>query len=182
MKKKFKIALSMGHTPNAPGASSGLVTEYGLTSAVIGDLAFRLDKAGHEPWIIGADSNRDQVKDINKLKPDFGLELHFNSYGMEHFNGTEVLHSGSAKGRDLAADICDSIVDILGTKNRGCPVGNYELNKRKPIIEIIRKTACPFVVVEPLFLSNKADFEKIDITLISVGILKGILRYWASQT
>jgi len=178
MKTKFKIALSMGHTPSSPGATRGNITEYGLTSAIIGDLAFRMDKLGHEAWIIGADTNKNQVKEINKLKPDFGLELHFNSFGKKEFQGTEVLHAGSKKGESLAIEIHNSVVDILDTNRRGTPVGHYQLNKRKPIIEIIRNTKCPFVVAEPLFLSNDSDFDKIDITLISVGILKGCLAYW----
>lgn len=177
--KKFKIALSMGHHPSSPGAARGKITEYGLTSAIIGDLAFRLDKLGHEAWIIGADTNKNQVKEINKLKPDFGLELHFNNMaGHPEWNGTEVMHAGSKKGTELAIEIHNSVVDILDTNRRGTPVGNYQLDIRKPIIEIIRNTNCPFVVIEPLFLSNDSDFEKIDITLISVGILKGILVYW----
>jgi len=179
MKTKFRVALSMGHYPSSPGATRGNVTEYGLSSAVIGYLAYRLDKLGHEAWIIGADSNKNQVKEINKLNPDFGLELHFNNMATHpKWNGTEVLHSGSKKGHSLASNISSYTSEMLGTKNRGAVVGNYKLNKRKPIIEIIRKTICPFVVVEALFLSNDSDFEKIDTTLISVGILRGCLAYW----
>lgn len=178
MKTKFKICLSMGHTPSSPGAARGCINEYGLSSAVIGDLAYRLDKLGHQAWIIGADSNRDQVADINELAPDFGLELHFNSHLSQKLDGTEVLYSGSKNGYSLALNVSSYLSEMLGTKNRGVVIGNYQLNKRKPIIEIIRKTVCPFVVVEPLFLSNDSDFEKIDITLISVGILRGCVSYW----
>ncbi len=176
--KKFKLAISPGHTPDKPGASHGNITEYGLSMAVLGDLIFRLGKRGHEAWIIGADSNSYQATKINKLNPDFGFELHFNSFHDATWNGTEVLHSGSKKGRALASALHDSIVDLLGTKGRGTPIAHYQLNKRKPLITIIKNTVCTFVVIEPLFLSNPSDFEKIDITLISVGILRGILNYW----
>ena len=47
----------------------------------------------------------------------------------------------------------------------------------KPIIEIVRKTNCPFIVVEPLYFSNDSDFEKIDIPLISTAIFEGCLAF-----
>jgi len=176
--KPFKIAVSPGHTPSAPGATHGNITEYGLSMAVLGDLVFRLDKLGHQAWIIGAESNTMQARKINKMNPDFGFELHFNAHKNREVCGTEVLHSGSNKGQALASDLENSITNILGTKSRGIPIGHYQLNPKKPLITIIRKTVCPMVVVEPLFLSNPDDFEKIDITLISVGILRGLEAYW----
>lgn len=173
----MKIALSPGHTPTSSGASRGVITEYGLSSAIIGDLTFRLDKLDHDPYLIGADSNRNQVEDINNINPDFGLELHFNASKGKGVHGTEVLHAGSKQGELLAGFIQNSLVSSLGTFDRGIVVGNYQLNKRKSIIEIIKNTNCPFVVVEPLFLSNNKDFEKIDIPLISISILNGIIKY-----
>ncbi len=176
--KPFSICLSPGHTAENPGASRGVITEYGLSSAIIGDLIFRLDKAGHTAHLIGSDSNRNQVERINEIDPDFGLELHFNNSVRESWNGTMVLYSGSRKGRKLALKISNSISGLLGTKNKGAVIGNYRLDRRRPIIEIIRKTRCPFVVVEPLFLSNAQDFEKIDVPLISIAIMEGIYKYW----
>ncbi len=177
--KQFSICLSPGHTAKNPGASRGNVTEYGLSSAIIGDLIFRLDKAGHVAHVIGSDSNRNQVERINEIDPDFGLELHFNSSVKRHgFYGTMILYSGSRKGRKLAIKLSKSISASLETKNVGPIIGNYQLDRRKPIIIMIRKTKCPFVVVEPLFLSYHADFEKIDVPLISIAIMEGIYNYW----
>ena len=179
---KFKIALSPGHTPNKPGATQGNITEYGLSMAVLGDLIFRLDKLGHQAWIIGADANTNQVKAINKLKPDFGLELHYNNMATKpEWNGSLVMHAGSKKGTELALCVLHSTVDVLGTRDRGIFKAHYQLDKRKELITIVKYTKCPFVVPEILFLSNPDDFEKIDITLISVGILRGILSYWEGQ-
>jgi len=178
---KFKIALSMGHTPDFPGATRGSKTEYGISAAVIGDLAFRLDKLGHEAWIIGADSNRNQVEEINKLNPDFGLELHFNNKADQpDWSGSLCMHAGSKKGKRLAKHVNNNVYKILATKNKGIHVGHYQLDVRKEIITMIKDTNCPFIIVEPLFLSNISDFKKIDITLISVGILRGCLSYWES--
>jgi hypothetical protein len=65
--KYFKIALSPGHTATRQGASRGNITEYGLSAAIIGDLTFKLSKAGHVAHLIGSDSNADQVKNLNTL-------------------------------------------------------------------------------------------------------------------
>lgn len=175
----MKICLSPGHTPDAPGASRGTITEYGLSSAIIGDLVFRLDQAGHKAYLIGADSNARQVEKINAINPSIGLELHFNSFSTPEMHGTETLYSGSDKGGALAFNVNYSIVEALGTKDRGIKIGYYRQDKTKPIIEIIRNTRCPFIVVEPLFLSNDDDFSKIDIQLISMAIFDGILNYFA---
>lgn len=177
--KKFKVALSAGHTPNSPGATQGDVSEYGLSSAVLGDLIFRLDKEGHEAWIVGADTNKSQVKAINKLNADFGLELHFNNMTTKpEWNGSLVMHAGSSNGKHLASCINLTVATILQTKDRGIYKAHYQLDKRRPLITIVKKTNCPFVLVEPLYLSNPSDFAKIDITLISVGILRGLEAYW----
>jgi len=180
--KPFVITVSPGHQPNKSGASHGNVTEYGLSMAVLGDLVFRLDKLGHEAWIVGADTNKNQVKMVNKLKPDFGLELHYNNMTSKpEWNGSLVMHAGSEKGMKLAECINKEIVGMLGTRDRGIFKAHYQLDKRKELITIVKYTNCPFVVPEILFLSNPSDFEKIDIASISIGLLKGILAYWENQ-
>ncbi len=178
MKPHFSIALSPGHTPTAPGATRGNVTEYGLSSAIIGDMIFRLSKLGHTAHLIGSNTNSAQVRRINKIAPDFGLELHFNASVREDWNGSMVLHAGSQRGVDLANAIQKSQIKALGTKNKGIHKAHYRLDRRKPIITIVRETACPFVVIEPLYLSNAQDFERIDVPGISIAIVSGCLNYW----
>lgn len=173
----MKIALSAGHTPNRPGAKMGIISEYSLTSAVIGDLIHRLQKAGHEAWIIGASTNTKQIQEINGLNCDCGLELHFNSFSTQEMHGTEVLHADSKNGRKLAQCIQSKLVEKLKTKDRGVKLGYYQQDTRKPIISILTDTNCPFVVPEPLFLSNNEDLLKIDIQLISISIFEGLESY-----
>ena len=173
----MKIALIPGHTAETQGASHGKITEYGLSSAVIGDLIYRLSKTEHIPVLIGSGKNSWQAEQVNTEDADFGLELHFNSHAGEEMHGTECLHSGSLNGINLAYSINSSLVSMLKTKDRGCHIGYYQLNPKKPLITIIKNTACPFVVIEPLFLSNPADRQKIDIQLISIAIFEGILEY-----
>jgi N-acetylmuramoyl-L-alanine amidase len=144
---------------------------------VVGDLIYRLQRAGHEAWIIGASTNSKQIQEINKLDCDCGLELHFNSFVSKDMFGTEVLHADSKNGRKLAQCIQSKLVDKLKTKDRGVKLGHYQQNVRKPIISMLTDTNCPFVIPEPLFLSNDEDLLKIDIKLISIAIFEGLESY-----
>jgi len=173
----MKIALSVPHTPNRPGASACGVNEYGLGCAVIGDLIYRLTKTGHEAWLIGADNNLEQINQINKLNVDCGLELHFNAFTKDSMKGTEVLHANSEKGILLADCIQKSLVKRLGTRDRGIMIGHFRGNVRKPILGMLQNTNCPFVIPEPLFLSNPGDFSKIDVLAISWAIFTGLENY-----
>ncbi|MBU2514521.1 N-acetylmuramoyl-L-alanine amidase [bacterium] len=175
----MKIALSAGHTPFRQGGETGMISEYGLTMVIIGDLVFRLQKAGHEAWIIGADSNLEQIKRINELDADCGLELHFNSHTGDKLNGTEVLHAGSEKGMLLAECVQKALVDRLGTKDLGIRLGHFQGNVTKPIIEMLKDTNCPFIVPEPLFLSNIFDLSRLDPAGIAIALFDGLITYFS---
>jgi len=181
--KPITIALSPGHTPTAPGATRGNISEYSLSSAVIGDLIYRLSKRGHTAHLIGSNSNSHQVKRINKIAPDIGLELHFNNMSSQpDMNGTMCLHyPGSNQGVRLSSALTISLSRILNTINRGIWPAYYQLDPKNDVITIVRDTACPFVVVEPLYFSNDLDFEKIDIPALSIGLFDGIMEYWAGH-
>ena len=178
--KPFTAVFSPGHTPTAPGATRGNVTEYGLSSAIIGDMIFRLSKLGHTAHLIGSNTNSAQVRRINKIAPDFGLELHFNNMASQpDWNGTMCLYyPGSKKGYDLASTINQKIVRAIGTASRGLHPAHYQLNPKKKIITIVKRSNCPFIVVEPLYFSNADDFERIDIPAISIAIVRGCVEYW----
>lgn len=173
----MRVALSAGHHPAAPGACTGVLSEYGLTSEIIGRLVNLLSKRGHDVWLIGSDTNARQVTRINELGCDCGLELHFNSFSDSDMKGTETLHAGSKNGIVLANCIQQSLVDALQTKDRGIKVGHFRGDDKNRVIEIIRETRCPFVVPEPLFLSNPADLSKLDTALIAGALLKGLENY-----
>ena len=89
-----------------------------------------------------------------------------------------VLHAGSQRGMALALAIQKIQLQALGTKDAGIHKAHYQLDRRKPIITMVRDTACPFVVVEPLYLSNDEDFERVDVPGISIAIVRGCVEYW----
>lgn len=177
---KHTIAISAGHTPDRPGATKGNISEYSLTVAITGRICQILSEKGHYPWFIGADNNITQIAQINKINASCGLELHFNAFIDDKTQGTEVLHAGSKRGIELAQHIQNNLLDRLGTKNRGIKKGFYQGDYRKPMIEILTKTKCPFVIPEPLFLSNPEDFAKVNSQmreLVAIAICDGIELY-----
>lgn len=175
----MKIALSAGHQPTQQGAHVSDVSEYGITCQIIGESINLLSKLGHEAWLIGAGFNVDQVKQINELDCDCGLELHFNSFSDPKFRGTEVLHAGSRAGIQLAGCLQKSLVASLKTKDRGIKIGYYQLNPSKPLDYMLERTNCPFVIVEPLFLSNPDDFLILQksYSTIACAIVDGLIQF-----
>lgn len=175
-----KIAISAGHTPDRPGARQGNISEYSLTTAIAGRICQILSEKGHEAWLIGASSNTSQIEQINKLGATCGLELHFNSFTTDEMHGTEVLHAGSKRGIQLAQHVQNRLLDLLGTKDRGIKKGYYQGDYTKPMVEMLSKTNCPFVIPEPLFLSNPADFAKVNSEmreLVAIAVCDGIELY-----
>jgi N-acetylmuramoyl-L-alanine amidase len=175
--KRYTIAISAGHTPKHPGAQHENVSEYSLTTAIVGRCCQILSEKGHFPWLIGAGNNFDQIKRINEIQPACGFELHFNSFKTADMFGTETLHAGSTRGEKLAQFIQASLLDRLGTRNRGTKKGYYQGDWRNPIIDMLTKTNCPFVIPEPLFLSHPEDFSRLDSELIAVALCDGIEMY-----
>lgn len=176
------IAISAGHTPKNPGARRGNISEYSETTAIVGRCCQILSRKGHYPFLIGAGNNLEQIEQINKRNPVCGFELHFNSFISDDMHGTETLHAGSTKGIRLAQHIQNNLLDRLGTKDRGIKKGHYEGDFRKPIIQMLRMTNCPFVVPEPLFLSNNEDFTRLDHEAISIALCDGVEMYLKGLT
>ena len=170
----MKIAISAGHTPIDPGATSGINSEYGLTSEIVGRCVNLLSKSGHEIWLIGADSNEKQIEKINSLGVDCGLELHFNSCSDPGIQGCETLYSGSQPGKSLAELIQKRLVSALKTADRGVKIGYFRQDKSQPVIPMLRLTNCPFVIPEPLFLSAAGDFSKLNTELVAQALCQGI--------
>jgi N-acetylmuramoyl-L-alanine amidase len=177
----MKIAISAGHTPVDPGATTGINSEYGLTSEIVGRCVNLLSQRGYEVWLIGADSNAKQIEKINQLDADCGLELHFNSCSDPDVQGCETLYSGSQKGKSLAELIQKRLVSALKTADRGVKIGYYRQDRSQPVIPMLRLTNCPFVIPEPLFLSAAGDFSKLNTELVAKALCQGIEDFFKSK-
>jgi len=172
-----KIVVVPGHTPEDPGRKVGVISEYGLTCELAGKIVRYLHQTGYEAHLIGSGSTTEQIVKINSLNADLGIELHFNGFSNEVMNGTEMLHAGSTMGVKLAKHLQDVLVGALGTKDRGVKKGHYRLDPANKVMPILRLTNCPFIIVEPLFLTNIKDLSRLDIDLIAHVIIDGIQNY-----
>ena len=180
--KKFTVALSPGHTATNQGATRDNVSEYGLTSEIIGRVTRLFSEAGHIAHLIGSASNSQQIDWINEKDADFGFELHFNNMASKpEWNGSLCMHSGAAKGMELASSVNHAVCEALRTRNRGIFKGHYQLDIRNELIDMIKYTNAPFIICEPCYLSNLDDFRKIDTDAIARAVFNGCLEYWEGQ-
>jgi N-acetylmuramoyl-L-alanine amidase len=80
--------------------------------------------------------------------------IHANSFDGESANGTETLvNQDNPEATKLATAIQNSIVNEVGTYNRGLKDGNW--------LHVVKNTSAPAVLTELGFLTNPADAEKL---------------------
>jgi len=173
----MKIALSIAHEPNSVGAKRGVFTEYGMSCHVTGILAERLQRRGHEVYIIGSGTLSWKTNRINDLNCDVGVEIHFNSSIHPTTKGAMCLHAGSKQGEKLAEIIGRRISEVLGVGDLKPKLGKYQLDPKNKLLYILRKTNCPFVVVEPCYLSNDDDLTSVNMSLIAFAVCDGLELY-----
>jgi len=187
----MRIAIDCGHNP--PGDLGSTSSEYKLAEFVeahrIVSYVYReLYEKGFQ-IVNFAERLKTKVQIVNKSKPDIAIEVHLNSCSDVKQRGALCMYYPSQKSRDLARFILKEIgnvsaVGIIGSaliKKRGVYVGNFRLDPSYPILYFLRKTKCPAVVVEPLFLSNTEDCKLLKRgqihKIIAEGIYLGILDY-----
>ena len=102
----------------------------------------------------------DSVESIYTASNDFGADLfvaiHCNSAGSTA-SGTETFYcQGSVNGQKLAQSIQSQIISALGTVDRGIKDDTQAAGGR---LGVLRKTACPAVLIETAFISNANDAQ-----------------------
>ena len=92
----------------------------------------------------------------NKSGADLFVAIHCNSASAAA-SGTETFYcQGSAKGEKLAQNIQSRIIAALGTVDRGI---KDDTQSASGSLGVLRKTACPAVLVETAFISNANDAQ-----------------------
>ena len=189
----MRIAIDCGHNP--PGDIGALSVDGKLAEFVeahkIVSFAYRmLFQKGFE-IVNFAERLKAKVQIVNQAKPNLAVEVHLNSCGDPKQRGALCLYYPSQKSRDLSRFILEGIhncsaIGIVGSaliKKRGVYAGHFRLDPSKPILYFLRKTRCPAVVIEPLFLSSPDDCELLAKgsgvhEMIAAGIYNGIIE-WA---
>ena len=167
----MKLVINIGHGGKDPGAVN---KELGVTE---NQFNRQLGVTIKQLWpyyvrlIEQDDSGLNQlVRDINTMEPDLVVSLHCNAAEAKTATGTETLYwHTSTKGKRLAECVQARIVKALGLADRGV--------KPRDNLAILRGTKCPAIIVEPFFISNGADYKKVDIDALAKAILIGVSDY-----
>ena len=122
----------------------------------------------------------DSVESIYTSSNNFGADLfiaiHCNS-ASSTASGTETFYcQGSENGKKLAQAIQSRIITALGTVDRGIKDDTQSSSGR---LGVLRKTACPAVLVEIAFISNANDAQILSNKQeeFAQAISSGILDY-----
>jgi len=178
----MRVAISIGHHPDAPGYTSPPWSEYGEMAAIAGLLVQELQKLGVKAYMIGTGKLAEKVAAVNVLAPDVALELHLNAGGGD---GAETLYCpGGATGKRLAQAVNSGIVAATGERDRGAKEGWYQGGTTPGAKKdyFLEATNCPAVITEAYFLDQSADraayadqtayYEKL-----VAGIVAGLIKY-----
>ena len=162
----YVIGLDPGHGGSDPGAlgynGSSYPDEADVNLSVSQNLKSSLETQGAS---VGTTRSSDtdvslsaRVNYINSLTPDAYVSIHCNSYSSSSANGTETYwHTyGTTADQELAGDIQTSLVDALGTSNRGV--------KQAQFYVLGVNSSIPAVLAELLFISNQTEFNYITTT------------------
>lgn len=157
----FRLALVIGHTPDAPGACNRThgICEYqfnaplarSITTVLHGkvdvDLVYR-DRPNDYRGLPGK---------INALHPNAIVSLHANG-GPPTATGSEALYwHTSDNGRRLAAHLLQQFVLALDLRDRGVKPRGSMMDRGG---HLLRHTKAPCVIAEPFFISNDFDLER----------------------
>lgn len=171
-----KVALSIAHYPEAPGAGYNGFYEHFESVVWTMLIAQVLKDHGMEAVIAPVDTLECKVAWVNKQKAALALEVHFNGDSDANVKGCETLHYPKSKeGISLARTVHDSYIDTMNTNDRGIKVGYYQMNPDKPIDYFLRETNCPAIITEPEFISQIHSITKHRCkatTDIAIGICK----------
>lgn len=154
-KKQMKIAIDIGHA-NRTGSTGNGMEEHAVCSVLATHLHKILTANGHDvslidfPNLTNAADLAATVRAINAGGYDCSLSLHADASDNAEAKGGHVcFYPGSGAGKTLAEDIASPLAELLP--------GRAETVVPRKNLYILRKTACPAVLVECGFITNQHD-------------------------
>jgi len=127
---------------------------------------------------------KEKVNTINRSRADCALEIHLNSSQNINAKGALLMYYPTDNSKQLAREIEHSFGDVLSSPVRGSFEGHFRLDPQKPFLYILRKTKCPTVVVEPLFISSSKESDMLENGIIQRIIAQAIaigIKNYAKQ-
>lgn len=174
-----KVFLGVGHGGNDSGAVGYLIEkEVNLNMALScrDYLTSRGVEVKMSRNIDENDSLEEEIRECNEYNPNLAVDIHNNAGGGE---GCEVYRHHLEGKSHVMADNIIAELEAIGQKSRGVKI---KMNSKgtADYFGFIRQIKAPSVIVESVFVDNKADAEKAD-TLdeqkkFGEAIAKGILK------
>lgn len=183
----IKIFIDQGHNPG--GINGGAEGNGLLEQDVTYNVGIYLNNLLNEDYRFQSMVSRENIDSIlgtnnttslqtrvnmaNTWGADYFISIHTNASESESLNGTEVyVYSEGSPAYNMAEDILESIVEIVGTRNNFVRVNRA--------LYVLRKTTMPALLVELAYITNPQDAEKLknDQYLFAYAIYRGILDYF----
>lgn len=174
-----KVFLGVGHGGNDPGAI-GYIKEADVNLNMA--LACR-DYLQANGVLVGMSRTKDENDDLNEeirecnaYNPDLCVDIHNNAGGGD---GAEVYYHHLGGTSKVLAQNIEAEIKAIGQNSRGCKT---RLNSKgtADYYGFIRNTKASSVIVEGVFVDNKADAAQADTLeeqkAFGVAIAKGILK------
>ncbi len=176
-----------GYDPGAIGVTGLEEKEFNLETALI--LRDKLEALGAEVILTRDDDSfislTSRAAVANKVYADVFVSIHANASERSSTYGTStyyyapssdpVLYAQYARRRQLADDVQDRLVSLLGTRDIGILQGN---------LSVLRNTKMPSILVESAFLSNAEDERRLKDRQfrdkVAQGIAEGLTAYFAA--
>lgn len=159
--------LDNGHGVDTPGKRSPFqptLFEYEYNRKLVYAIHTELKRIGIKSYILVPELNditlKERVKRINDLykihKDAILVSIHCNACGG---TGFEIFTSrGETKSDKIAEVFCNNIKNIFKNKKLRSDKTDGDLDKEEDFY-ILRKTKCPAILTENLFMDNKSDYD-----------------------
>ena len=154
---KYCVVVDAGHGGDDPGKIGTAGTlEKEINLAIAKRLEALLKQADVAVVMTRTDSNglydeNARVSMMEEAKADLAVSIHQNSYPDPAIKGAQVFYyTSSVEGKQLAKRLQERLV-------KGLDPQNHRQAKANDSYYLLKKTACPIVIVECGFLSNPQE-------------------------
>jgi N-acetylmuramoyl-L-alanine amidase len=157
-----RIAIDPGHGPDDPGDTGPAGTrESEVTLSLATALAEELRDRGASPFLLRTDATNpspaERARRANEGGAEILVALHLNAHDDPAAEGASTFYYGredwfSQTGQRLAESIQHALTERLGLK---------DLRAHPKSLPLLRETRMPAVHVEPCFITNAAEEERI---------------------
>lgn len=135
--------------------------EFDLAAKAVVAIGDALMSRGHQPLPVtgeGSDYLAERARMAEMCRPDLAISCHFNAVEDDRARGCEVLyHSQIETAHNLARTMAFQVSSFTRVPlHRPKDCGTWAAEAEKVILRHMRRI-CPTVILEPLFLTNRAD-------------------------